>query len=143
MRSFRFEASLGTLIGILAVLGVAGCGKAGPKLHPVHGKVLFKQQPAEGAQVVFQPIGSAGESQPLTPTATTTADGSFTLATYPYGDGAVAGEYVVLVSWYPANAREEANPKNKLPTKYSDPAAAQIKATVKEGENDLPPFDLK
>ena len=127
---------------MLASAVIAGCGQAGPKLQPVSGKVLFKQQPAEGAQVVFQPVGTAGEAQPLTPSGTTAADGSFTLATHPYGAGAMAGDYIVLVSWYPANAREENNPKNKLPVKYSDPSAALIKATVKEGSNELPPFEL-
>src|SRR5687768_8641325 len=111
VRSFRFDLALRLALGGMVVcLGVVGCGQAGPKLHPVQGKVLFKQQPAEGAQVVFQPVGGAGEAQPLTPSGTTAADGSFTLNTYPHGEGAVAGDYVVLVSWYPPNARDEANP---------------------------------
>jgi len=139
------RAGTGVLASLAAAacLLVAGCGPAGPKLNPVSGKVLFQQQPAAGAQVVFQPVGSAGEAHPLTPSGTTGADGSFTLATHPHGEGALAGDYIVLVSWYPDNAREEANPKNKLPAKYSDPAAALIKATVKEGNNELPPFELK
>lgn len=66
------------------------------------------------------------------------ADGSFEVETYPHGPGAPAGEYAVLITWLPP--RDE-NPnksaKNKLPNKYGDPANPLLKATVKEGENDL------
>ena len=36
----------------------------------------------------------------------------------------------------------DANPKNKLPNKYGDPSKPALKATVKEGENNLEPFKL-
>jgi hypothetical protein len=130
-------------VGAVAGLAMAGCGSEGPQLQPVKGKVLYQQQPVAGAQVVFQPAGTAGESNPLTPSGMTGPDGSFTLSTHPYGEGAVAGDYVVLVSAYGENAREEANPKSRLPVKYSNPAAGLLKVTVKEGNNELPPFDLK
>ncbi|NJO24457.1 MAG: hypothetical protein HC868_18030, partial [Sphingomonadales bacterium] len=95
------------------------CGSSGPKLHPVSGKLLFDGKPIEGATLVFHPVGGGD----LKPSGTTKADGSFTLSTYPHGDGAPAGDYVVLVTWYPPNARELDNPQNKLPARYADAAA--------------------
>ena len=53
-----------------------------------------------------------------------------------------AGAYVVLVTWYPPNARELENPKNKLPDVYSRQADSPLRATVKAGPNELEPFRL-
>jgi len=123
-------------------LGLASCGPTGPKLHPVKGQVFYLDKPAEGAQVIFQPAGDVPAGGALTPSGTVAADGSFTLSTYPHGEGAPAGEYQVLVTWYPPNARELDNPVNKLPAKYGEPGSALLKATVKEGDNVLEPFRL-
>ncbi len=122
-----------------AVLSVASCGESGPALHPVRGTVLFQDQPADGATVVFQPAGGPADA-PM-PSGAVGPDGTFTLFTHPGGAGAPAGDYLVLVTWLPANAREQANPKNKLPPKYSG-LDSPLKATVKPGNNTLDPFKL-
>src|SRR5262245_12957984 len=114
----------------VAVLTLAAacvsCG-AGPRLHPVRGRVLFEGQPAGGATVVFQRTdGPATES--LKPSGVVAADGSFTLSTYPHGKGAPAGEYMVLIAWYPPDARAAENPPNKLPDRYADPAQKLLRA---------------
>jgi hypothetical protein len=111
-------------------------------LYPVKGQVFYLDHPAAGAQVVFQPAGETPVGEAVTPSGTVAADGSFTLSTYPHGDGAPAGEYNVLVTWYPPNARELENPVNKLPAKYAEPGSTLLKATVKEGDNVLEPFRL-
>src|SRR5215210_2553479 len=128
------------LVPALAVLLFPACGGGGPKLHPVRGKVLYLEQPAEGAIVVFQPANS-GPDSPM-PSGTVGADGTFTLRTYPGGEGAPAGDYVVLVTWLPRNAREHENPKNKLPGRYSIITESPLRATVKSGTNELEPFRL-
>lgn len=110
-------------------------------LQPVRGQVFFMDQPAEGAKVVFQPASGESVDHSM-PFGTVESDGSFTLNTEPHGEGAPAGEYIVLVSWYGPNAREKNNPQNKLPAKYNDPATPLLKATVKEGQNDLAPYKL-
>jgi hypothetical protein len=117
----------------------------------VKGKVLFKGQPAEGAQVVFRPAAESAGGGGSTPTASqpnpygdVKSDGTFTLRTEPIGEGAPAGDYVVMISWYTRTDPEDPlTAKSKLPAKYSDPTTPILKATVKEGDNDLPPFDLK
>ena len=86
--------------------------------------------------MVLQRLG--GEAGTLVPSGAVGADGSFTVSTHPHGPGAPAGEYLVLVSWYPSDGRSLANPKNKLPAKYEDPGKTPLpKVTVKPGPNDL------
>ena len=138
-RVYGISFAVGMLIAACSVL--SACNKTGPKLYPVRGQVFYQDQPAAGAQVVFQPLGEAN-AMAERPTATVGTDGSFTLQTYPHGDGAPAGEYGVIISWMPENARDLPNPKSKLPAKYADTMNPALKATVKEGKNDLPPFRL-
>lgn len=136
------------LVGLLLVacfcIGSVGCKKSSVKLYPVKGQVLFKDQPAEGAQVVFLPAGEENaQFRGARPAATVAADGTFEMQTDPHGVGAPTGDYVVLISWFPPrDENPNANPKNKLPNKYADPRTPLLKATVKEGVNDLEPFKL-
>ncbi|HVK07850.1 MAG TPA: hypothetical protein VM597_03630 [Gemmataceae bacterium] len=127
---------------IAVVCGVGpGCSAGGPTLHPVRGTVLFNEQPAEGATVILDPVAAAvGTAKP---SGVVKADGTFSVQTHPLGEGAPAGEYVVLITWYPPGARGLENPKNKLPAKYGDPGGTPVpKITVRPGRNDLEPFRL-
>lgn len=125
------------LAGSLALLA-ASCGDGGPKLYPVSGKVLYNGQPAEGATVVLHPADPKAPK----PSATAGADGSFTLQTHPHGEGAPAGDYAVVITWYPPNSRGVENPNNKLPDRYADATRSGLKATVKAGPTELEPFQL-
>jgi hypothetical protein len=128
---------------VLSAVFVPACNRSTVKLYPVTGKVLYKDQPAEGAQIVFQPAGDENaQYQGPRPSAVVGPDGTFSLHTDPLGDGAPAGDYAVFITWFPENARELENPKNKLPPKYGDPTTPVLKATVKEGDNELEPFRL-
>jgi hypothetical protein len=117
---------------------VASCAPSGPKLYPVTGQVLFEGKPAEGAMVAFHPQGTADDRLPG---ARVGADGTFTLRTFPYGEGAPEGEYAVGVTWL-YGGTESAQPKNKLPGRYADAATSGLKAAVKPGPNALEPFKL-
>jgi hypothetical protein len=136
----RALRSAARLAPVVVALLIPACGGGGTKLHPVRGKVLYLEQPAEGAIVVFQPLNSGPDS--LMPSGTVGADGTFTLRTHPHGDGAPAGEYVVLVTWMPPNAREQENPVNKLPAKYGSPTDSPLRAKVNAGTNELEPYRL-
>jgi hypothetical protein len=118
---------------------LASCGSS-VKLYPVRGKVFYDGQPAEGATVVFHRKGGPADSPK--PSGTVGADGSFALSTHPHGDGAPAGDYEVIITWYPPNSRGAENPKNKLPARYTDPAQSGLKATVRDGPTELEPFQL-
>jgi hypothetical protein len=77
-----------------------------------------------------------------TPTGTVQADGSFTLRTHPLGDGAPPGEYTVVITWYPPNARELENPRNKLPARYASVVESPLTASIGEGPTELQPFEI-
>jgi hypothetical protein len=110
-----------------------------PKLHPVTGTVLYLDAPAEGATVVFQPVGG---SNSLAPSGTVGADGKFKLRTHPHGEGAPTGDYIVLVTWFPPDSRDQENPRNKLPTRFGSPTDSPLRAKVNPGPNELEPFRL-
>src|SRR5260370_25677419 len=75
---------------------LSGCqGPAPPKLVPVHGQVKYKQRPLSGATICFIPDITKGNRDGLQATAQTVEDGSFTLQTYPHGDGVMPGFYKV------------------------------------------------
>ncbi|MBO0700187.1 MAG: hypothetical protein J2P46_17440 [Zavarzinella sp.] len=125
---------------VVAALLLPACSGGGPKLYPVRGKVLYLDQPAEGATVVFQLAGGSADA-PM-PSGTVGADGSFSLSTYPHGTGAPAGEYVVLITWLAPKTDQLENSKNKLPGRYSMATGSPLRATVKPGTNELEPFRL-
>jgi hypothetical protein len=83
-------------LGVLA-LAVAGCG-GGPKLVPVKGRVVYANgQPVTAASVSFTPDAATGNNAILA-TGLLAEDGTFTLRTYPHGDGAMIGSYRVTVA---------------------------------------------
>jgi hypothetical protein len=85
------------LIIAVPILYVLGCG-GGPKLVTVKGKVLFDNgQPVTAASICFIPDADKGNNGQLA-TSLLAEDGSFTLRTYPHGDGAMLGPYKVTIS---------------------------------------------
>src|SRR6478672_13610229 len=47
-----------TVVLILLLVALAGCGQSGPQIAPVHGHVKLDGQPLANADVQFQPEGS-------------------------------------------------------------------------------------
>jgi hypothetical protein len=82
---------LGLLLFALPSLG-GGCGGRAKPVK-VEGIVTLDGKPLSGATVTFMPIGENGR----TASGRTDTDGSFRLTTYRSDDGAVPGEYKVLV----------------------------------------------
>jgi hypothetical protein len=139
-RSLAVTRTAGTILFVaLLALASASCG-SGPKLHPVTGKVFAGDRPAEGANVVLHPVNASADSP--RPSGIVADDGAFTLHTHPHGPGAPPGEYVVVVTWYPPNARESANPKSKFPEIYGDSTRSPLRATVRDGPTELEPIKL-
>jgi hypothetical protein len=133
------------LVNVLAValacLVAGACNRSSIKLYPVKGKVTYKGQPTEGASIVFQPVDGATPEKPMA-YGDVKADGTFSLRTEPHGEGAVAGDYNVMILWYGSTTGEAQDAKSKLPAKYGDSANPILKATVKEGPNELEAFAL-
>jgi hypothetical protein len=83
---------------VLALLLPAVFGRGGPNLVPVKGRVVYADgRPVSAASVVFTPDASQGNNGMLA-TGLLALDGTFTLRTYPHGDGAMVGAYKVTIS---------------------------------------------
>jgi hypothetical protein len=139
----RTRSALLALAWLPAVL-LPACAPGRPPLQPVRGQVFFAGQPAAGALVVFHPVDDPALDAPR-PSALVGPDGSFRLGTFAPNDGAPVGDYRVAIAW-PAG-KASADPRtgevaNRLPARYADPLASNLRVQVREGPNDLPPFQL-
>lgn len=135
--------------GLLLALAVVGPGCASKTteqrkaVHPVQGKVFVQKKPAVRAFVLFVPLNEPANSTDPRPHAEVKEDGSFALSTYGDDDGAPPGEYVVTIIWPGraiADAQEDVD--DRLYGRYADPKRSKLRATVKEGKNELDPFQL-
>jgi hypothetical protein len=133
---------LRSLLGLVLVAGGCG-GDDGPTTHPVSGKILVDGKPASKAQVTFHP--TSGASTRWIPLAETDADGAFRPSTRLTGDGAPAGNYQLTIVWpeIKVDHGEEIASGDRLGRRYADPKGSGLQVTIKEGENVLPPFELK
>jgi hypothetical protein len=138
-----------SFLGLCAV--AAGCGKDDGRVDvfPVSGKVLAAGQPAEGAKVVFYPEDPQLQQPGMpVPYAFAGPDGSFRLRSYDPDDGAPAGEYNISVYWpgpprAGATEEEMKEAKDRLGNRYLDPKKSGLHASIKAGDNELPPLELK
>ena len=134
---------------MLSALCCFSCS-SGPKLNPVEGKVIYKGQPLQGATVVFH---LEGADPVRTPPAfgQTREDGTFSLTT-GQTEGAAAGVYAVTITQPEMlapkgkkGAISMAPPENRdaLKGAFASSAKSKIKVEIKNGPNQLEPFDLK
>lgn len=89
--------------GVWGLLGLilGGCGDKGPDLVPVTGKLLDNQgKPVFPGSIWFVVDGTTSSSTPvgLDASGMLQEDGSFTIRTYPHGEGAMVGRYRVTLS---------------------------------------------
>jgi hypothetical protein len=131
------------LLAAVAMLGICGCGDKGPV--PVQGVVALDDRPLAGATVTFVPESAdAREAH-----AFSTADGSFKMTTYTPHDGAMPGEYKVVVTYVepipdlpPGATQEEAiqaltkwartrkHPPLVVPETYGNPEKTTLRQKV-------------
>jgi len=137
---------------LIPVVCCVSCS-SGTSYNPVHGKVLYKNEPIEGVLVTFHP--KQKNSMTDLPTGQTGEDGTFTLMTGK-GEGAPEGEYVVTF-YCPQQAEEKAGKKakprgmvmQKFDTEdrfkgaYAKEQKSNFTVVVKSGKNELEPFNLK
>jgi hypothetical protein len=139
-------------LALFIMTALLGCsnGPARPAVYKVNGKVTMNGSPLAGASVFFSPKGK----QPIA-MGRTNDQGEYILTTYSAGDGAAAGDYVVLVSKEAANApakmshgvdvkpglqpiahdakRPNSSSSGLLPEKYGNAKLSGLTATVKAG----------
>ena len=78
---------------LLFVSVVAGCGKSGPEIAPVSGRIKVDGQPMENVDIVFQPEDSRSPSY-----GRTDKDGHYTLGYKRGVEGALVGSHGVSIS---------------------------------------------
>jgi hypothetical protein len=146
--SFVFAGSASRVLVVLLALSLSACGQKND-LHQTTGKVLYKGEPAVGAIVYFN-LKGADPKTAHTASAVVGEDGTYTLETGRLGEGAAPGEYFVLVRWpvedRNGNARlairNPSDAPDKLKRKYFNPDKPLLEATVSQGRNVIPTFEL-
>ncbi|MFT5322679.1 MAG: hypothetical protein ACI8P0_000520 [Planctomycetaceae bacterium] len=146
---------------------LAGCGGGEsddrPDRTPVSGSVSIGGVPVTGAIVVFSP---ANEGSGRGATGITDDSGNFALGTFEKADGAVPGDYIVLVSKLEQTTAEAAGPVNEddpnydgapaeeenagpavevktlVPAKFGKRESSTLRATVGDDAVEGLPFDL-
>jgi hypothetical protein len=139
MKRFRFPLAKVLTASVLALV-LAGCSNGQKPVVPVRGKVLYHGQPADGALVVFNPVGD-NDPKAVRPQGTVGSDGAFEMATYDDKDGAPPGEYDVAIVWLIENEKTK-RVWSPLPARYMAPEQSGLRVTIRDGENDLPPFQV-
>lgn len=80
------------IIAAVSMVFVIGCGRQGPELVPVVGRVTLQGKPVVPGAIFLEPIDDEIRASSLLQ-----LDGTFKLRSYPYGDGAVPGDYKVYI----------------------------------------------
>jgi len=68
-----------------------------PRLVPVTGKVVMQDKPLTAGNIFLHPDGS-NDYQKDRPSSQLQLDGSFTIKTFPFGEGVPPGKYKVTLS---------------------------------------------
>ncbi len=105
----------------------SGCDR-GPSLVPVEGRVTYNGKPVVPGAIFFEPTEGAAGSQ-MRASSLLQIDGSYTLRSYPHGDGAVPGDYRVYL---------QLGHGNQELSKLTDSTHSPLAATIPEaGRKDL------
>ena len=146
----RLLASRRSILAILLLAMLAGCGQKGPAMGRVSGVVTYEGKPLAAANVMFLPVQGGRPA-----TATTDDRGRFTLTTFTTNDGALVGEHHVTIVKLDAPASSTpvpqseplspavpgiptstALPASQIPERYGKSATSGLTATVLAGNNE-------
>jgi hypothetical protein len=127
----------------LAVSTLAGCGRGGPEMARVSGKVTYQGKPVVKGTIAFLPVAPGGRAA----TGEIGPDGSYRVQTEEPNDGAQLGEYRVTISAHDEpvldyTPRVPVQPKLLVPAQFENPETSGLKKTVERGSNVFD-FDLK
>lgn len=125
---------------VLFALSVVGCGSgsppaAPPATTPVGGKVYLPSGSVlTGGRVVFKPK-IKGNQEAIGEINT---DGSFKLTSYNKDDGALAGEYVVVIDKTSYKSGSAVEVRANIAAKYLNESTSDLVVTVSESQSDYP-----
>ncbi|HEX4416108.1 MAG TPA: carboxypeptidase regulatory-like domain-containing protein [Lacipirellulaceae bacterium] len=122
-----------TVIEFLLLVSIVGCGKTGPALAPVHGRVTLDGEPVGWATVMFQPDASGSPSY-----GNTDQDGRYVLGYKRGQQGAAIGSHMVRILSDKAIPGPDGKPMKRphpIPARYS--ASSDQKREVTPGDNEI------
>ena len=128
-----------TLTGLLLLpLLLLGCGKSGPKVAPVSGRVTLDKKPLANADIVFSPTESgADKSAKLESSSRTDAQGHYSLQMIEdKRGGALVGAHKVRIS----QMERGTSLTNRVPRAYNENTTLTFTVTpegTKEANFDL------
>jgi hypothetical protein len=114
------------VVFVLLLLALAGCGKGGPEIAPVHGRVTLFGQPLANADVQFQPDGAQRSSS-----GRTNAEGQYELAYKRGQPGALVGPHTVRIWVSPEVVRNPPIIAAQFDTK------SELRRDVKSDDNEF------
>ena len=125
---------------VCGILVLAGCAKSGQPTIPIEGTVTWNGQPLANAQIAFQPV-AAGDKGSARPAVGRIDDrGQYFVSTFANGDGAMPGEYTVVVvgrrDQKPVEVLTKADHDamaSPIPAIYSDASRSPLKASIPAG----------
>jgi hypothetical protein len=155
-KKWRPFGIMAAVAAAVAVLGCAGDESGLARRYSVSGKVTHKGEPVPKGNIVFEPTNPAPPAGRVAQG--TIENGSYSLTTANAGDGALPGEYKVIILSSTLDTAEVAKAqghggllhqgdethvkalkaaKNPLPEKYAQSTNTPLKATVKAQSNKL------
>lgn len=84
-------------LALLLLLVIAGCGDDRPTLVPATGAVTQDGKPLTAGSIIFHPVEGNPYMQDR-PSSLLQLDGSFTMKTFPFGEGVSPGPYKVTLA---------------------------------------------
>jgi len=125
---------------VLATLALTplACGRSGPEMAQVTGKVSYQGKPVMKGTVTFV----AANPNSRNATGHLDPNGYYKLQTETAGDGAELGDYQVTIYTHDEQILDY-KPKvpikveRRTPAKYENPRTSDLKATVKSGSNEF------
>lgn len=134
---------LQSVLLVVSMISFAGCGSDdGPKMKPIRGEVTYNGKPLTHGRVVYMPKDPTAGRQANGPIQ---SDGSFVLTTQEAGDGAIHGEYDIVIfsrgnGAGQAASREEMEAMKRrssgsnIPDRYMSHETSELSDTV-DGEH--------
>jgi hypothetical protein len=137
---------LAALIGLASGAAGWGCsGSSGLPTIPVQGRVTYKGQPVTQGTVTFLPRTVTEGTAQRPATGVIQADGAYRLATVNPDDGAMPGDYqvvIVSITSGPSPETPDAAEVWAIPKHYGNPLQTDLQATIPNDSKGPLQFDF-
>ncbi|MEW4565067.1 hypothetical protein AB1K70_21260 [Bremerella sp. JC770] len=134
----RNDMKLPILVGLLMLLGCTSKEAWHADLVPAIGKVTVNGEVPAGAIINLHPVAGDLDQRASRPSSLVADDGTYTLTTYEYGDGAPPGEYIFTILW-PQDPKMGGLSPDRLGRVYATPTASKLTVTVPEDGSPIDP----